>query len=367
MNSKNLFLNKFQNFLLNENTFFKNYKKIYIFNFLQLLKKTYPQITVNEDIKKTISNFYNSLFINPSFKNGNFNHLIQMKNFLIKNKIDNTLLNKTFLLITNSYIKHIFSTSDLEKLKIFILLLDFYDKFITINLKDIKKGISSNTIPIILEKIYKTKSPIILFGVYKSIPISNKTKITSLNLDKNTIQVKANNYQLIASKFQKEIYLLDSKTSKTFKAYVKDIILYKKNLILTDIKEIKRNAIKRNYIRVQPKNTIYTSLQANNKIYSGKIYDLSVKGISVVCQKEIDLNINETSIIKFKLPINDNFLFNFTAELRSISHFDEFYRYHFYFEPTPKEEIKLEKYITKREKEIIFELTKYINQEFIEL
>jgi len=367
MNIKNLFLNKFDNFLLEEHDFFKNYKKIYLVNFLQLLKKNYPQLNIDKEIKYLISDFYDSLFLNPSFKNGKFSPLIDIKDFLLINDIDIKLLNKTFLLLINNYIKHIFPSSNLEKLKTLTLFLDFYYKFMHTHIHEIEKRNIPFTFPAELEKIYYTKAHLILFGVYKGIPISNKTQIINLDEDKNSIEVKANNYQIVASKFQKDIYLLEPNTNKTFKAYVKDIVSYKKILILSNIKEIRRESLKRNYIRVQPKNTIYAHIGINQKIYTGKIYDISIKGVSIISEKELNLNINETASIKFKLPISNNFLFNFIAELRSISHFDEFYRYHFYFEPTPSEEVKLEKYISKREKEIISELTKYLNEEFIDI
>jgi len=365
-NVKNIFINQFSTFLLSEEKFFKNYKKIFLINFLRLLQKNYPQLNINKETKQLISEFYNFLFITPSFKNGNFTPLTKIKNFLSINKIDTEIINKIFLLMINNYIKYIFPSSNLEKLKTLTLLLDFYNKFLTIHIKEIETENLTNKIPPYIENIYKNNSKLILFGVYKGIPISNKTKILSLKKDENTIQVEANNYQLIASKFQKDIYLLDSKTNQTFKAYIKDAILHKKNLILTEIKEIKRDSLKRNYIRVQPQNTIYSTIVVNNQEYTAQIYDLSIKGISLLSQKYINLNINETALIRFKLPNDKNFVFEFTAELRSISHFNKFYRYHFYFEPTPSEEAKLEKYITKREKEIISELTKYLNEKFID-
>ena len=364
MNTKNLFLEKFYGFIVDEEKFFKNYKKIYVVNFLQILKRNYPQIVLTKKTKSLISSFYESLFINPALKTGNFIPLIKMKQFLMEERINEKILNKTFLLLSNHYIKYIFSSSELEKLKTLIILLDFYVQFINSHIKE--EPITSR-IPSFIEKLYKSETSLILFGVYKGIPISNKTKIISLNKNNETIMVNANNYQLIASKFQKEIYLLDIKTNKTFKAYVKDIIPYKKILVLSDIKEIKRSALKRNYIRVQPKEDIKAIISLNNHNFYGKIYDLSVKGVSIISEESLPININDIVNIKFKLFTNKETIFNFSSELRSISKYDNFYRYHFYFEPTPSEEGELEKYITRREKEIISELTEYLNNEFIEL
>ncbi len=357
-NFRNLFITKFYNFVINEESFFKEYKKRYIINFLQLIKKNYPQVKITKDIKELISNFYDALFLKPALKFGNFTPLIEMKEFLIKNRIDENILNKTFLLMANSYIKSIFSNSKLEKLKTFTLLIDFYYKFLNTQIKN--SYISYTKIPELIKKFYKNQTELILFGVYKGIPISNKTKILSIKDDE--ILVNANNYQLIASKFQKEIYILEPKTNKTFKAYVKEIIPHKKALKLTDIKEISREALKRNYIRVQPKEEIYAFI---NSKYKGKIYDISIKGICILTDANLPIHINEMANIEFELPTNDKF--NFISELRSISHYDNFYRYHFYFEPTPAQEEKLEKYIKKREKEIINELLIYLNKEFIDV
>ena len=68
-NVKNIFINQFSTFLLSEEKFFKN-KKIFLINFLRLLQKNYPQLNINKETKQLISEFYNFLFITPSFKNG---------------------------------------------------------------------------------------------------------------------------------------------------------------------------------------------------------------------------------------------------------------------------------------------------------
>ncbi len=358
MNKKNLFLEKFDSFLYEENEFFKKYQKNYITNFLKLIKKNYPQLTINTEIKNKISNFYSSLFLNPAFKTENFKHLIEMKDFFQENSIKSNILNKSFLLIANHYIKHIFPSSNLNKLKILTLLLDFYYNFLNVQ---IKEETLTFKIPEILKNLYKNKNLLFLFSVYKGIPISNKTRIISIN--KNTITVNANRHQLIASKFQKEIYLVDISSNKTFKAYINDTDLSKKTLTLSNIEEIKRSALKRNNIRVQPKENIIANVIINGTKFKGKIYDLSINGISILYEKAIPANINDIALIEFKL----NKSFSFYSELKSISNYNDNYRYHFYFEPSPPEDSELSRYIAKREKEIICELNDYLNKEFIEL
>ena len=360
-NAKNLFLEKFYKFLNNEKHFFAYYKKYFIVNFLQLLKKNYPQIKIKKSTKEMCSDFYEALFINPSFKTENFKPIIEIKNFLKENNINTDILNKTFLLMCNSFIKNIFPYAEMEKLKNLTILLDFYHKFLS---SQINENLNSQSIPPLIIKIFNQKSNIFLFGVYKGVPLSTKTKIVSV--DNAQITLRANNYQLIASNFQKEIYLLDLKTNKTFKAFIKDSNFYEKTLVLSDIKEIKRTSLKRNYIRVQPKETINATISVN-KSYSATIYDISLKGISIITKNSIPIQIGETALIEFNLEINGKIEhFAFSSELRSISKYNKKYRYHFYFEPSLTEENRLEKYITKREKEIISELNEYLNKEFIE-
>ena len=357
MNKKNLSLKKFDTFLNEEKEFFKTYKKIYIINFVKLIKKNYPQIKIKEEIQKVISNFYDTLFLNPAFKNNDFKYLIKMKDFFQENNLKKDLINKTFLLLVNNYIKYIFQSSNLKKLKILIYLLDFYYDFLNVQ---IKEEITISKIPTFLKELYENKSTIVLFSVYKGIPISNQTKIISVN--QNSIDVNANRHQLIASKFQKEIYLLHMPSNKTFKAYIQKTILPKKILTLSNIEQIERSALKRNNIRVQPKEKIKANVIINGTQFTGDIYDISINGISIIYKKALPVNINDIALIKFKLEK----IFSFYSELKSISNYNNFYRYHFYFEPSSPEDAELARYIAKREQEIIQELTEYLNREFID-
>ena len=360
MNNSNFFKSNFLNFLVNESSFFKKNKKKFVVSFCELVKKYYPQVEIPI---KEVEIFYDNLFLEPYLKTENFSPIINFLNYLTQKHIEFEIINKTFLLLVNQYIKYIFSTSDIERLKKFTLLIDFYSENLKTHIESIH---FSKNLPKEIYKIFKEQRTIYVFGVYKGVPISNPSKILSIDKDTNTIKVNANSYQIVASKFQKDIYILEPKSNLTLKAYVEDIDPIKKTLTLSGLEKVKRSIAKRNYLRVQPKEEVKAYIVKDKK-YEGIIYDISIKGISILSQK-IPLDINEFVKVEFDLNIKKElYHFTFTAQLRSISSQNGKIRYHFYFEPNPKEEILLEKYIKQREKEIIRELMFYLKSTFIDV
>jgi len=362
MNEKNFFVSNFLNFIINEESFFKKNQNKFTKSFCELVRKLYPQCDIESE-KELVSLFYENLFIKPYLKNGNFSQVIDFLHYLNEKHIEFNIINKAFLLLANKYIKYIFSTSNIQKLKTFSMLIEFYSE----NLKSHIEILSSeNNLPKEIFNIFTSQQKIYVFGVYKGIPISHSSKILTLNQKDKSIKVHANNYQIIASKFQKDIYLLEPKKNLTLKAFVEDIDPIKKILTLSHLEKIKRSVTKRNYLRVQPKEEIKAFIIHKDKKFEGTIYDLSIKGISILTDK-LPLEINEYVTIEFSLFIKERYNFHLMSQLRSISSYNDKIRYHFYFEPPKQEEILLEKYIKTREKEIIKELMFYLKSTFIDV
>jgi len=358
LNHSNFFKKNFLVLILNEKSFFENIKEEYIKNCYALIKKDYPN-TVNLSTH-LIDKFYTSLFINPFLKTGNFNDIKLFINFLNENEININIIDKSFFLIANKFIKYNFKDSNLEKLKTLSYLLNFYSKYLKSN---IEIEVIQTDIPKEIFEIFKSNQKIYLFSVYKSIPISNQSHILSIDKENKTITLSATPHQIIATNFQKEVYILEPSKNLTFKAIVVQNNYYDKTITLAEIQKINRSALKRNYLRVQPKEEIKAKIIYKDIQIEGTIFDISIKGTSIVASKT-NLQINENVILEFTI---NNYHFSFLSELKSISQFNNLYRYHFYFEPNLKEEIELEKYITKREKEIVKELMFYMKKEFIEL
>jgi len=360
MNNKNFFITNFLNFLLSEKNFFEKQRNRFAIFFCESVKKHYPQIDI-ESQKEEITFFYDNLFLTPYLKDGNFSPIIDFLDYLEEAHIDFDIINKTFLLLANQYIKYIFPNANIGKLKNLTQLLEFYIDTLKTRNELLE---TDNSLPKEILKIFDSQETIYVFGVYKGVPISNPSKILNVNRKTKSIKVYANNYQIVASKFQKEVYLLESKKNLTLKAFVEDIDPIKKILTLTNLEKVKRGVTKRNYIRVQPKEEIKASIIYNDQIFEGKIYDLSIKGISIISDK-MPIEINNYLKIEFHLFAKAQYKFSFVAQLRSISSYNNKIRYHVYFEPNSKEEILLEKYIKKREKEIIKELMFYLKSVFV--
>jgi len=360
MNNKNFFITNFLSFLLSEKKFFEKQRNRFAIFFCESVKKHYPQIDI-ESQKKEITLFYDNLFLTPYLKDGNFSPILNFLEYLEAAHIDFSIIDKTFFLLTNQYIKYIFPKADIEKLKNFTLILDFYIDTLKTRNEILETNIS---LPKEIINIFESKKTIYVFSVYKGIPISNPSKILNLSQKDKTITVYANNYQIITSKFQKEVYLLEPKNNLTLKGFIEKAEPVKKILTIGKLENVKRSVVKRNYLRVQPKTEITAIINYKEQIFKGIIYDLSIKGISIISDK-LPININDYVKIEFHLFTKAQYKFSFIAQLRSISSYNNKLKYHLYFETDTKEEILLEKYIKKREKEIINELMIYLKSVFV--
>jgi len=360
MNNKNFFITNFLNFLLSEKKFFEKQRNRFALFFSESVKKHYPQIDIDSQ-KEEITLFYDNLFLTPYLKEGNFSPVINFLEYLEENHLSFNIIDKTFLLLANQYIKSIFPNADIGKLKNLTLLLEFYSE----NLKSRNNLLETeSSLPKEIIDIFDSQKTIYVFGVYKGIPISNPSKILNLGEKENTIKVYANNYQIVASKFQKEVYLLEPKSNLTLKGFIEKAEPVKKILTIGRLENVKRSIVKRNYLRVQPKTEITALINYKEQIFKGIIYDLSIKGISIIADK-LPVEINDYLKIEFRLFAKAQYKFSFVAQLRSVSAYNDKLRYHLYFETDTKEEILLEKYIKKREKEIINELMIYLKSVFV--
>jgi len=359
--SKNKFYEEnFSAFINEQENFFKKLKNKFTKTFLDLLQKQNPQLKITETLKKEVEELYESLFL-KDYKTQKFK--LDIVWTLKELEIDFTMtLNKVFLLMANAFIKYNLGDSDaISKLKKLASLFEFYLDYLIFHAYE--SDYFEYSIPKELKHYYLTNTLLNLFNVYKGIPITHKTTILTLNEEKKFIEVEANSYQIIAAKFQREIYLLEPTSNTTFKAYIEEVYPNRKVLKLTNIEKIKRNTPKRNYIRVQPSEKVEVKVYKKEDSCTAHIYDISIKGVALNCEsKELEVG----DIVKLEFVLN-HYKFKLDAEVRSVTKLPDGYRFHFYFEPSPTQERMLEKYVIKREKEIIKELHKYLDKEFIDV
>ena len=364
---KEFFSNNFSSFISENKNFFTQYEPIFIKSFREYISKISASKIIIDytEVKK----FYRALFIEPFLINQKYNNY---KGLLFINKLNDynidfiNILNKLFLILSNNYIKHIVKQKNsISKLKELSFLLDFYIKYLEFYKTDVD-DVSIST-PKEIEEIFTNKTPLNLFSIYKGIPIAHKTRILEIDKNEGIIKVTANNYQLIAAKFHKEIFLLENDKEYSFRANIKHYIIHKKIMYLNNIEKIQRNAPKRSFIRVQPKNKIEVLLKKDSQKFQAELYDISLRGLCVI-GKRSDLNVTDIITLEFILKTDKPHFFITQGEIKSITKLDsKTFRYHIHFELSTHYEYILAKYITKREKEIVKELNAYISKEFLSL
>jgi len=319
-----------------------------------------------------IEKFYERLFISPFLEDKivSLKKELQIAFILKKYNIDiSTILNRLFLLMSNAYIKEVLKEKkSIHKLKTLTFLCSFYIEYINYHLSSLEEE-DVYALPKEIIELYLLQKEINLFSIYKGVPIAHKTKILGIDEKNGTIRVTANKYQIVAAKFHKEVFLLENDKEYSYRANITHCIPNEKELILSHIEKKQRNAPKRNYIRVQPKEDIEVKIKKDKEVITAKMYDLSLKGMCIISNKKLDLEIGDVISLEFFVYYNHTpQLIKAEGEIKSITKInEETYKYHMQFETEPHYELILEKYITQREKEIIKELNNYIQKEFIVL
>ena len=349
-------INHFITFIEENKKFFIEYEDKFVKILLELISKTSPNIEIDKIFKLKVKNLYESLFIEPFIKNEKVIDL----DFVLFELEYSSILNRFFLIMANSYIKEIINyPKSVEKLLTFTRLCDFYLNYL-IEYKE--KNVISNKVPHEIVHLFDKKKPIIYLTVFRGVPISYKTYIEEIDTQNQEISLKINSYQLIASKLQNKAYIIDPVSAKAFTAYIKDIDEIEKKVILYNFLSTKRSHIKRNFIRVQPATKIEINMFYNHNLYNGTIYDISLRGVAVIARTIKNAKVSDKFELEIEIAFNGQVVhFTIIAELVSITKLNNFQcKYHFYFKLPPKDEMKLEKYIVYREKEIIKELNEHI-------
>jgi c-di-GMP-binding flagellar brake protein YcgR len=333
--------------------FFTEYEPKFIELFLK---------TINKNIlsQKEIKIIYQVLFLKPFIlKNKQIPIILEIEKKLNNYDISlHSLLEKIFFFITNAFIKYLLiNQSSYFELKEFVNICNFYLEYFK------QHKLKYIPLPKEIYDIFSNKEKITIYNAYKGIPLSYKTSILSIN--NNDIIVNASIHFIFASKFNTEIYFNQEDKNYYFVGEIKKFDIEKKTLTITNIKKIQRNLPKRKYIRVQPKEEIEVTIIGETNNIKAKLFDISLQGMAIILNNNY-FEISERVETMFTLEIeNKKYLLDIFGEIRSITKIDEnTYKYHIYFEPNPKDEKILEKYIVNREKEIINELKEMINNHF---
>ncbi len=202
-----------------------------------------------------------------------------------------------------------------------------------------------------LEKLRKQSQKIKVLNTYHGIPIEFTAKI--VHTSANKVLIKAHALQDIAATYQGGIYLLCEEAfgHDLFAKVTPRVIKGHDLLELSQFDSLTSGIHKRQTVRVAPVST--TTVLINN--YSVSLFDISLGGISMVCPRDLKLELYERVTVKIPDTLCGNIL-HIEAELIHVSKFEDGYKYHFQLDLNPSQESDLGKYIYQRQKEIISDL-----------
>ena len=133
----------------------------------------------------------------------------------------------------------------------------------------------------LLRKSYDSQSSIKLLNIYKGLPISYDTNITSIG--NSEIQVPGNKNHIACLFYQGESYLQAEGLPFVIHSAVKSLHLAQNFAILTDFEVATNNIGLREQIRVEPDDPLLTSIQFKGSAFEfvAPLADISASGASV--------------------------------------------------------------------------------------
>lgn len=210
-----------------------------------------------------------------------------------------------------------------------------------------------------LEQIRRKKAKITTFNTYHGVPIQYKATI--IHTTQESVYIKAHPIQTAAAISQKDIYILGySPLEYDIHAHVRPV-KYKGHLLLelSSLNILKETLYQRQNVRVEPAEPVSISITTATQTYKVRLFDISLGGLAVVTDKRLQIE----KYNSVKLKIGKNLLdkeIEIKAVLVHISLFETSQKYHFQLNLTSSQELLLNRYIAKREAQIIQRLKKWV-------
>jgi hypothetical protein len=132
-----------------------------------------------------------------------------------------------------------------------------------------------------LREIARNQSAVKLLNVYKGLPISYDTQISSIG--ESEIRVHSNRFQLACLYYQQETYLKGETLPYVLRSQVASLHLGKDDAILTQVEVASNDVGKRSQIRVEPGDTLIALIQFFGAPMglAAPIADISVDGAAI--------------------------------------------------------------------------------------
>ncbi|MDD5717431.1 MAG: PilZ domain-containing protein [Sulfuricurvum sp.] len=265
-------------------------------------------------------------------------------------------LSDTFYIVMNYYIKSFYgSVGGWEKIVAFSTAIERFIAYSASHLGNESFFIFEDALINTLENLRQRSEAIMVLNTYYGVPVQYPAHI--IHTDSKSVVIKVHPLQEKAAILQSGIYILKNGQliNDVYASVSPTYINGERYLELSRFDQLKTSLYHRQSIRVHPHEP-YTLIVTHPSLTIRSLtYDISIGGIAL------------TSLQPIELPIPSNVKLLFPAEImgstRDVhgrlvyqSTYEGGYKYHFKITPSLHQEKNLEKYIARREQEIIKQL-----------
>lgn len=213
--------------------------------------------------------------------------------------------------------------------------------------------------------IFQQQESIMLLNLFRGLPVSYPARINVIS--QSSIGMSIHPYQAVCIAMEKRTYLQSPLLPFTVLAYPMALNIGNEDVVLGRL-TLDKTFVRRNAMRVQPKEPIRVDIQVGQEQISGTLNDISVKGLGIFVfgayiAEKMDAQKGQIIRLRFQLPspgtevVLEGLLTSLTADKGTLNN-----RLGIRTTPSPDVETQLMGYIRSRRTEIMEELEQiYLN------
>lgn len=203
-----------------------------------------------------------------------------------------------------------------------------------------------------MEEIRSSKSSFSVFNTYLGVPIQYPA--TVLHTDNQSIIIRTKPIQILASLFQKGIYVLKNELLDydVFASTKIVNIQGERCLRLYNFNPLNASFSHRQQVRVQTQSPFSVLLSIGNITYNCSTYDISLKGAAITYHEMIDITPNQEVFLTLPPQITSTSV-KIKGKFLLRSAYENGFKYHFKLYPSLAQENLISYYISTREQQII--------------
>lgn len=225
----------------------------------------------------------------------------------------------------------------------------------------------TNTIIETFAAMKEEEQNVTFLNLYQGVPISSEASIVAIEKEKVTFRI--DKLQEIAMKLDGQAFIVKNNYfNKHLKADIASSDFQNNTVVLKNFMYLlNMPALQREFIRVHPDIIANVYLhQFGNTQTKGRLYDLSMNGLGVVSSENNGIFVGAKVLVTFELnsasiPMKGDKTVEVQGEVINVIEYKDSYRYCMRITPDRAMSEKIMHYITKREREILEELSGELN------